>query len=310
MACVLDSKFKVIGRVKRKTNGFMGAEAGVARIIETIERAMAEANVTRKQLGGIGLASPGPLDLNRGIILDLVNLGWKQVPIKRILAKTFGVDVVIGKDVDVGTYGEYRRGAAKKARCVLGIFPGTGLGGGCVYEGSVLRGRNGSCLEIGHVQVQPEGPLCGCGRRGCLEVMCSRLAISSAAMVAAYRGEAPELLKRTELNLKDIKSSVLAEAIAAGDKAVEGIVREAARWLGVGISIGVNMLSPDKVVLGGGLIEAMGSIIIPEAEKAARARVMSSFRDEFDIVPARLGDDAGIMGAACLIREKCGEMCQ
>lgn len=303
MAAVVNDRFEVLGRVKRKTKAQAGGDAGLARVIETIEMVLKETGTDEERLGGIGIASPGPLDLDDGVILDLPNLGWVNVQLKKNVSKAFGVEVVVGNDVDVGTYGEYCRGAGKGARCVLGLFPGTGLGGGCVYEGRIIRGRKASCLEIGHIQVQPQGPLCGCGKRGCLEIMCSRLAISSAAAVAAYRGEAPNLLAAAGMDISNIKSSVLAASIAAGDKAVEEIVRSAARWLGVGISIGVNMLAPDVVVLGGGLVEAMPDIILKEAAKSAAEQVMPSFCGTYKVVPAKLGDDAGVIGAVGLIME-------
>jgi glucokinase len=304
MSCVFDDNLQVIGREKRKTKAQAGAEAGLKRIIETIDRSLADAGISRKQITGIGMSSPGPLDLNKGVILDLPNLGWVDVPLKKTLRKTFDVEVVVANDVDVGTYGEYFMGAGKDARCVFGIFPGTGLGGGCVYEGQILRGKTASCMEIGHVQVQPEGPLCGCGNRGCLETLSSRLAISAAAAAAAYRGEAPHLLATAGMDLKNIKSSVLAASIKAGDVAVEKIVRNASRWLGVGVSMAVNLLAPDVVILGGGLVEAMPDLIVDEVAAAASKHVMPSFRKTFKVVPAKLGDDAGVIGAAAMIKQE------
>lgn len=158
-------------------------------------------------------------------------------------------------------------------------------------------------MEIGHIQVQPDGPLCGCGNRGCLERLSSRLAISAAAAEAAYRGEAPHLLATAGMDLKNIKSSVLAASIKAGDVAVEKIVRNASRWLGVGVSMAVNMLAPDVVVLGGGLVEAMPDLIVEEAAAASKEHVMPSFRDTYKVVPAKLSDDAGVIGAAAMIKQ-------
>src|SRR5690606_11620102 len=129
--------------------------------------------------------------------------------------------------------------------------------GGCVYKGEILHGAHMTCMEIGHVQVMPEGPLCGCGRRGCLEALASRLAIAANAAKASYRGEAGHLKQLGGTDLSEIRSGVLADAIKAGDKVVEQIVREAARHLGVAIAGVVQILGPDRVILGGGLVEAM-----------------------------------------------------
>jgi glucokinase len=297
-AAVFDSGFKVVARGRKKTRAREGAAAGVSRIVDVIAAALEEAGVSPGRLGGIGVGCPGPLDLDRGVVLQLPNLGWKDVPLRRKLEKAFGCPAVLSNDVDAGVYGEYRFGAAAGARCVVGVFPGTGIGGGCVYGGELLRGRNRSCMEIGHIQVLPDGPRCGCGRRGCLESVCSRLAVAAAAAAAAHRGEAPRLLEACGMNVEAIKSGALADSIRGGDAAVERIVRDAARWLGVGIGTVVNLLAPDVVVLGGGMVEAMRELFLDEVTKAARRHVMPSFEDIFEVRAAALGDDAVAMGAA------------
>jgi glucokinase len=298
LAVVYDDRFQPIGRRRTKTNAQEGKKAGLARIAETIEKALQEAEVDKSGLGSIGVGCPGPLDLDRGVVLNTPNLGWKNVRVKEVLEDAFGCPVVILNDVDAGVYGEYRFGAAAGSRCALGVFPGTGIGGGCVYEGKILRGKTSSCMEIGHIEVVPRGPLCGCGADGCLEAVASRLAISAAVAQAAYRGQAPNLLRAAGTDLSDIRSGALAASIAAGDEVVERIVREAARQVGVAVASVVNLLAPDTVVLGGGLVEAMPDLFLEEVGESARRRVMPSFADIFQVVAAELGDDASVMGAA------------
>ncbi len=298
LAAVFNGKFEVLAREKKKTKANEGSQAGQERMVCLIKEALSKAGVSTKQVGCIGVGVPGPLDLNKGLLLELTNMGWKDVPLKKTLELAFGCSVTVANDVDAGLYGEYRFGSAQGARCALGVFPGTGIGGGCVYNGDILRGKDNSCMEIGHMQVMPEGPLCGCGQRGCLEAVAARLAISAAAAVAAQRGEAPALLKEAGADLADIRSGTLASSIAAGDKAVEAIVRQAARWLGIGIAGAINLLAPDLVVLGGGLVEAMPKLYLEETERAARERVMPSFKKSFQVVAAKLGDDAVVFGAA------------
>jgi glucokinase len=302
-ALLFDDKLNAKGGNRRKTKGESGAQLGMERIVQTIEQLLDEAKITKKDLAGIGVGVPGPLDLDKGILLESPNLGWNNMPLRKQLEEAFGCPAVVLNDVDAGVYGEYRFGAAKNARCVVGVFPGTGIGGGCVYEGGILRGKNGSCMEIGHIQVLPNGPLCGCGQRGCLEALSSRLAISSAATAAAIRGNAPHLLAARGTDMADIRSRSLAEAIKAGDEIVEKIVRDAAVWLGVGISIAINLLAPDVVVLGGGLVEAMPDLYVKEVERTARLRVMNSLRDSFKVVAATLGDEATATGAAAWARK-------
>lgn len=307
LACVFDHKFNIIGSKRKKTKGAEGAEAGVARLIDTIQEALDEAHIDKDDIGAIGVGCPGPLDLDHGVVLEAPNLGWHDVELKDILEKKFKCHAIIANDVDAGTFGEYRFGAGKKERCVLGVFPGTGIGGGCVYEGKLIRGKTGSCMEIGHVLVQPGGRLCGCGRRGCLETVASRLAIAADCSMAAYRGEAPNLLKLAGTDVSNIRSGVLADAIKAGDKVVEAIVRYAARHIGVAVGNAVNLMAPDIVVLGGGLVEAMPEIILDEVRKQVSKRAMVSFAKSVEIVAAKLDDMAGVMGAAALAADAFAE---
>jgi glucokinase len=298
MAAVYSPDFRVLGRRRRKTKGVEGAKAGVERIVETLRDALEEAHLDPAQLAGIGVGCPGNIDLERGLVVDSANLGWHNLPIQNLLEKVFDCPVAVMNDVDAGVYGEYRFGAARHARCVVGIFPGTGIGGGCVYEGQILRGRHVSCLEIGHLQVNPNGLPCGCGRVGCLETEASRLAIAAAAAVAAYRGDAPHLLAAAGTDLTNIRSGALAEAIRAGDTAIERIVERAARLIGVAVGDVVNLLAPDVVVLGGGLVEAMPELFLKQVELGARQRAAPPFSKTFKVVAARLGDEAVVRGAA------------
>lgn len=303
LASVFDPSFEVLGRKRRRTRGHEGMAAGLDRIVGTIRKALQEANVSPSQLGGIGVGCPGPLDLEQGVIREAPNLGWYDVPVRTTLEKEFGCPVIVANDVDSGVFGEYKFGAGRGARCVVGIFPGTGIGGGCVYEGRIFRGRNSTCMEIGHVQVMRDGPLCGCGRRGCLESLASRLAISASAAQAAYRGQAPNLQKLAGTDLSRVRSSVLAAAIEAGDAVIEQIVRTAAEHIGVAVGGLVNLLAPDVVVLGGGLVEAMPKLFVNNVHRVAAENILPSFHGTFEVAAAKLGDDATSMGAAAWARD-------
>lgn len=298
LAAVYDDTFKLLGKKKRRTNAAAGMRDGLARMKQTVYDALEKAGVEAAEIGGMGFGCPGPLDPDKGILLDPPNLGWRDVPVKATFEKAFGCTVAVANDVDAGTYGEYAHGAAKKATTVLGVFPGTGIGGACVYRGDIVRGTTRSCMEIGHIQVMPDGPPCGCGQHGCLEAVCSRLAIAGEAAKAAFRGQAPHLLKAAGADVANIRSGVLASSVAAGDKAIETIIRRAASRLGVGIGSAVNLLAPDVVVLGGGLVEAMPDIYLGEVEKSARRSCMESLSKVFKVVVSKLGDDAVMLGAA------------
>jgi glucokinase len=267
-----------------------------------IRDALQDAGIETSQLTGIGVGVPGPVDEDEGVVLEAVNLGWQDLALAEEMQGEFGTPVAVLNDVDAGIYGEYRFGAAKSARTALGVFPGTGIGGGCVYNGEIVHGKGISCMEIGHMQVRENGRLCGCGRRGCLETEASRLAISADVAMAAYRGEAPNLVADTGTDLSKIRSAALARAIAAGDTVVEDILRHAAQMLGVGVANVVLLLAPDVVVLGGGLVEEMPDLFVQTVQQTAAKRVMSSFKKSFRVVVAKLGDDAAVMGAAAWVQ--------
>lgn len=304
LATVYDDNFESLGRERKKTKGHEGASAVTSRIIRTIHQAIEDAEIEISDVRGIGIGCPGPVDSAKGVVLEAVNLSWENVPLAKQLKSEFGCDAVVLNDVDAGVYGEYCFGAGHSARTVLGVFPGTGIGGGCVYDGEIIRGRNSSGMEIGHIQITTSGRLCGCGLRGCLETEASRLAIAAEVASAAYRGETKHLIEMAGTDLANVRSGVLAEAIAKGDKVVEDIVRRAAHKLGIGIASVIHLIAPDTVLLGGGLAEAMPELFVETVTRSARRNVMPSFVDSFVVKVAELGDDASVLGAAAWVRKQ------
>ncbi len=302
MATVFDSDYQVLGRKRKKTRGPGGQKLGLERIIETIQQALVEAEVTRQDVAGIGIGCPGPVDPEHGIVLEAANLGWNNVKLRDALQEPFGLAACVLNDVDAGVYAENLFGAARGARTVVGIFPGTGIGGGCVYNGEIIQGRNISCMEVGHMQVDAGDGLCGCDQRGCLETVASRLAISAEVAKADFRSQVKKIRPGTDLAA--IRSSILAEAITVGDATVEKILRKAAQEIGLALATLVHLLAPDVVVLGGGLVQAMPTLFVDEVKQAAQGRVMKSFRDTFKVVAAKLGDDATVRGAAAWARHQ------
>ena len=302
LAIVADAKMQPVVRRRRKTRDESG-EVNLNRVIDTIEKALEEASLTHEDLAGIGIGSPGTLDLESGTVLEAANLGWKNEAVQSRLQKAFDCPAVLLNDVDAGVYGEYRLGAAKGAHTALGVFPGTGVGGGLVYEGKIFRGKTSSCLEVGHMQVMVDGPRCGCGRRGCLEAVSSRLAVSAAAAQAVFRGQAPRLAALAGSDLANIRSGALAEAIKQGDKVIEQIVRDAAGHLGTAIGGLVHLLAPDVIVLGGGLVEAMPELYVETVSALAKKWVLPPYAKTYEIFAAKLGDDAVALGAAAWAEE-------
>jgi glucokinase len=290
--------FSSCAGAKKKTRAFEGVRPTLTRIFELCQEVCAGAGIGTTDVCGIGCGCPGTVQTEKGIVLDAPNINWYNIDLKKELEKALGIPAVILNDVDAGTYGEYRFGAGMKKNRVVGVFPGTGIGGGCVLNGDLLMGTNISCFEIGHIQVQPDGPLCGCGQRGCVEALANRLAIATAAAAAAFRGEAPALLKNSGMDITSIKSSEIAYSIENGDRVVEQIVRTSCRWLGIAIASVVNLLAPDIIILGGGLVEAMPKLYTEEVQRTVDEKVYPSFRKTYTITTAMLGDNATAQGAA------------
>jgi glucokinase len=288
---------KSLASVKTPTEGHRGAKAGQERIIETIKAVIAKAKIDLDDLAGIGIACPGPVDPDNGILIEAPNMGWDNVPIRDTLEKAFNCPVVVANDVDLGVYGEYIAGAAQGARCVVGVFPGTGIGGGAVLNGELLQGAGITCMEIGHIPISGTKTPFASDRYTTLETVASRLAISAAATQATYRGQAPHLFESCGTDLAKIKSGKLASAIKNGDEAIEHIVRKAARALGEGVATAVLLLAPDVVVIGGGLVTAMTELYLEEVTESAKRHVLPANRDRFKIVAAPPDDDGTVIGA-------------
>ncbi len=304
MAVVYDHSFEAKGRSKRKSKSKKG-EPTEERLTKTIQEALEGAGVERVR--GIGVGSPGPLNPKTGVIIDTPNLAWKNFPLAKYLEKAFNVPVVVDNDVNVGTYGEYRFGEIRDCESVLGVFPGTGIGAGIIIDRKVFYGFSGAAGEFGHMTLEVDGPYCGCGKRGCLEALASRVAIAAESAALAARGDAPNLLATCGTDLAKIRSGALAEAIKAGDTMVEGVVRKAAYYVGIATGNAINMLSPEAVVLGGGLVEAMPKLYLEEIKRGISDHAMPFLRKKVRIVTAKLGDDAVVLGAAHMIAERVGD---
>jgi glucokinase len=298
LTSVMDSQFKILSRVRKKTKGYMGGDSGIDRIVEMIKTAIAEAGIPLSKIGTIGIGCPGPVDMDKGVLISAPNMGWENMPIKKRLEDALNCKVFVTNDVDAGVYGEYRFGVAKDTRCVLGIFPGTGIGGGCVYEGKIFTGRRITCMEIGHTRIIPGGPLSSTGHEGTLEAIASRLAISTQAAQAAYRGQAPNLMKEAGTDLSQIRSGMLANAIKDGDKSIENIIKHACYNIGVSAASMIHVLAPDMIILGGGLVEAMPELFLNQISQSAREWLMPAYKNITEFKVAKLGDDAAVLGSA------------
>jgi glucokinase len=304
-AALMTPKFEVKARSRQRSKAHESGDDIYGRIVNTIRDAVGEAKIDpKKELVGIGVGSPGPLDPETGTIIDCANLNWSDFPLGKKLEKEFGCPVVVDNDVNVGTYGEFHFGAGRGSKHLVGIFPGTGIGGGLVLDGRIYHGASGSAGEVGHMTLDPDGPNCGCGKPGCYEAYAGRNVIAAAAATVALRGQAPTLLKNKGSDVRTIRSGALKRSVAGGDKEVETVVRRAAYQIGILGANLINVLSPDTLVLGGGLVEAMPDLFRDEVKRALKTHAMPFLRKFCTLKIAELGDDATIMGAAKLVVEK------
>ena len=294
---------RALGSAKRSTDPNAGADGLAKGLVRTAEAALQAAGLDRSAPAAIGIGAPGPIDAQRGTLEGSPNLGVADFPIRDCLKDAFGVPVVLENDVSAGTYGEHRFGAARGRRHVLGVFPGTGIGGGLVLDGRLYRGARGNAGELGHMIVQLDGPLCGCGQYGCLEALASRSAIARDLIAQAAIGKAPAVTAKAGTDVRSVRSKMIARVLAAGEQPGVELLERAAERLGIGIANCVNLLNPEMVVLGGGLVEKVGDWLIERAADSMRRHALPSLAEGVEVVAATLGDDAVVRGAAALAQE-------
>lgn len=302
LAGVLDSDGTVCGRSKNKTKAEQSKTTVLERIDETIREALKDGDINLNQVTAIGIGAPGLLDANHGVVKYAPNLGWKNVDLKSYLEKELGVFVFVENDVNAGTFGEHRFGAGRGISDVMGIFVGTGIGGGLVLDNRLHRGFNQTAGEIGHTVIAADGPICSCGRRGCLEAVAARWAIGKNLRKEIASGRKSFLAKQLEKKGGRIKSRWLQKAILREDPLAMEVVRKAARYLGISVSGIIQLVNPQMIILGGGVVEALGDFYVNEVRKSVMEFAFPDAARGVMIEPSRLGDDAVLLGAAELAR--------
>lgn len=300
LASVVTPDGTVIGRAKKKTRAEKPTEEILERLAACCADAVETSGVSWDQVVAIGIGSPGPLDPERGIIIDTPNINLTGAPLTGFLEERFGKSGFLDNDVNVGTYGEFRYGAARGFKDVIGIFMGTGVGGGLIIDGKLHRGASFNAGEIGHIKVSQDGRLCGCGQAGCLEAYASKTAIVKRMKRKIDKGKKTKVLSIIDNDWSKLSSSAMKRAVEEGDSLMIESLKRAAKYTGIGIGSLLNVLSPQIVVLGGGMIEAMEDFLLPVVKKHAHNNSFAIIHEKTTIVPAALGDDAGILGAAAL----------
>ncbi|MBI5159910.1 MAG: ROK family protein [Micrococcales bacterium] len=281
---------------------------GVKSVIERVERcvrdAVDEADLSMKQVAGIGVGAPGAVKFEDGTVIFAPNMeGWRDIPLKAELEKALGVPVFVENDGNVAALGVYVGELQGAPRSMVGMFVGTGIGAGLILGGELYSGFGHTAGEVGHMVLLVDGPRCGCGNKGCLEALASRTAIVQ-RIKAGIKGGEKTALSGTIDEQGDLKSGDLRKAIRRGDKLVERVVKEASEYIGIAAANLINVLNPEMVVLGGGVLEAMADEMMPVIVESARDHAMPGSMEGVQIVASKLGDDAGITGAAVLAQRE------
>ncbi|MBQ5406513.1 MAG: ROK family protein [Oscillospiraceae bacterium] len=301
LGAIFNEKDEIIYRLKKRSkSGGEGAADVEKVIIDVVEEMIRESGIDRKKINAIASCAPGVIDQNTGVVLFTPNLPWRNYDLAGAMRKQFGVPFFVGNDVNLGVLGEYKFGAAQGYRNVAGFFVGTGLGGGLILNGSLFTGNQFKAAEYGHMILDPEGPLCNCGQRGCLEAFSSKQGMSAYIRQQVSRGRETMMAEAVQDGV--FRSKKLKKALAAGDAVAVEAVDRACHYLAVATGNIINTLSPDLVLYGGGVIEAVGEIFLEKVLREVDRYCMPAIRSTVDIKIASLGDDSILYGDLALIK--------
>ncbi|MBM4107406.1 MAG: ROK family protein [Phycisphaerae bacterium] len=297
---VVGPKGRLLGESKKKTKADEGQDAILSRLIDGVDEACAAAGIARRDLAAIGIGAPGAIDPDAGVVLEAVNLRWTDMPLASVLSRRAGVPVVVDNDVNVAVWGEYRYGSGRGASDILGVWCGTGIGGGLILDNRLYYGRFKTAGEIGHTILLPQNPP---GSRS-LEHNCSRTAVVERIVRLIRANRKSALTDMCEGDYDKIKSRMLGKAYADGDALTVEVVDSAAELLGISIAGVVTLLSLERIILGGGLVEALGKPFVEGVQKSVKRHVFPDRCRKVEVVASELEDHAGVLGAAAIAVER------
>ncbi len=289
---------KVLKKVQYRTDISKGGLALFERLVSNLKDLVQENFKESNQLIGIGIGVAGPIDMKKGLIMEPPNLpGLKGFPLRDFLREKISSPIAIENDANAFTLGEGWVGAAKGCKHYCGITLGTGVGGGIVVAGKILHGVEGMAGEVGHMVINPKGPLCGCGGRGCLEVYASGTGIRRMVLEAIEKGKGKGILKWSGGDPQQMTSENIFEAAQSGNVTAKRIFNEMGKYLGLGLINLIHLFNPEKIVIGGKVSRAW-DYFIGSVMEIVQERSMKGPREKLQIVKAKCGDDAGMLGAA------------
>jgi len=291
---------QIMTRDYRETRPGEGEDAVIARMVEAARSVMRDASVTASQVVAVGVGSPGPLDIEAGIVLGAPNLeGWEYVPLKKRIESTLGIPTFLENDANAAALGEHRFGAGRGFAHMIYVTVSTGIGGGLILDGKLYHGVDGMAGEIGHTTILANGPLCGCGNRGCLEAVASGTAIARRARESVASGVPTTMTGMVEGDPRRITAKIVADAAQQGDPEARRILIEAMNYLGIGMANLVNLFNPQLIVIGGG-VASIGDELFDCVRRAIARHALPAPKRSVQVVPAELGSDVGVLGAAAV----------
>jgi glucokinase len=298
---VADDSGKILSKVRRPTRADKGPEYAIQLLFEMVYETIAQAGLEQEAILAIGVSCGGPLDTKTGVVYSPPNLpGWDAFPLKVQLESEFKIPAIIENDANASALAEYRFGGGRGYDAILYMTMSTGIGGGIVIDGKIYHGANDSAGEVGHQILLPDGPLCGCGKRGCLEALCSGPAIARRAKEAVRKESNTAILTLADGHIETIKSEHVLAAARQGDTLALKLVDETAYYMGWGIANLVNILNPDIVLLGTIAIAA-GDLLLEPIRKTVSDLAMARPAEAVKIMPAQLGDTLGDLAAIALV---------
>ncbi|WP_436499811.1 ROK family transcriptional regulator [Actinokineospora sp. HUAS TT18] len=303
LACVVvDLLGRPLATLRAPTPASLDPDDVVAAMAGLVEDVLRAADVPRELVLGIGLASPGPIDQERGMVVSPPKLAhWTRVPIKQMLSEATGLPVTLDNDSTAAAIGERWAGAGRSVANFAYFFFGTGIGGGLVLNQQVYRGGSFNAAEFGHMSVQPDGLECYCGNRGCLETVVSPAAVVAEAQRRLSAGGASVLAERFRADPASVDNAAIRDAAAQGDPLATGVLEQAARHVATAVVNVVNVTDVDLVVLGGHGIRHVEQLYVDFAQQAVATRVMSRHIRVVEVALSPLGADAAVVGGAALV---------
>jgi glucokinase len=298
IAAIVSDKGQVMAKEYYLTLADEGPQSVINRMFSAIDHLLSTQDIDLSKLHSISVAAAGAIDLKKGLITLSPNLpGWYDIPLRNIIKEKYRVNTFLINDASAAALGEHRFGAGRGVKTLIYLTISTGIGGGIIINDELYSGPCGSAGEVGHMTIDVNGPRCNCGNIGCWETLASGTAVAQEAIKRIGGGERSSLTEIVEGKVENITAEKVEIAARNGDSLALEIITKAATYLGIGLVNLVNIFNPEMIIIGGGMSK-MGDLLLAPARQVVQERAFQLSAQAVRIVPAQLGDEAGVLGAA------------